>query len=66
MFLSMLFKKIGRLIVDEKGQDMVEYSLFLAFFFGVAYFFYATGVFAYMRLFLLQVFYGTIHVLERI
>lgn len=54
------------MISNEKGQDVVEYSLLLAFFFGVAYFFYATGVFAYMRMFLLQAFYGAIHALEHI
>lgn len=53
MFQSRIFKKVKRVISNEKGQDVVEYSLLLALFFGVAYFFYATGVFAYMRMFLL-------------
>ena len=66
MFQSILFRKAKQTISSEKGQDVVEYSLLLAFFFGVAYFFYATGVFAYMRMFLLQAFYGVIHALEHI
>lgn len=66
MFQSILFRKAKQMISNEKGQDVVEYSLLLAFFFGVAYFFYATGVFAYMRMFLLQAFYGAIHALEHI
>lgn len=66
MCQSRIFKKVKRVISNEKGQDVVEYSLLLALFFGVAYFFYATGVFAYMRMFLLQAFYGAIHALEHI
>lgn len=66
MFQPMRFKKTKQVISNEKGQDVVEYSLLLAFFFGVAYFFYATGVFAYMRMFLLQAFYGAIHAMEHI
>lgn len=66
MIRSMLSKRFRPIVSNEKGQDIVEYSILLALFAGVAYFFYATGVFAYMRMFLLQVFYGTIHVLERI
>lgn len=66
MLYSMLFRKMRNLISNEKGQDIVEYSILLALLFGVMYFIYSTGIFAYMRMSLLQIFYGTIHLLERI
>lgn len=38
MFQSRIFKKVKRVISNEKGQDVVEYSLLLALFFWCSVF----------------------------
>lgn len=47
MFYLMLFSKNRQLLSNENGQSSVEYSILIAFFFGGAYFFYATDVLVY-------------------
>lgn len=56
----MRFSSRIRSVFTEKGQGIVEYSMLLALFAVVGYLMYASGMFAYTRMYMLNAFYGII------
>ncbi len=59
MYVIHLIRDVRKLFT-EKGQGIVEYSMLLALFAVVGYFMYASGMFAYTRMYMLNAFYGII------
>lgn len=65
--LSFKFLKKIRLYTSNKaGQGMIEYTLLLALFVVVGYTFFASGLYAYTRMQLLQVINNIIKVFSNI
>lgn len=61
-----LLKKIRLYTSNKAGQGMIEYTLLLALFVVVGYTFFASGFYAYTRMYLLQVINNIIKVFSSI
>lgn len=66
MFSFNLFKKVRLYTADKTGQGMIEYAILLALFVVVGYTFFASGFYAYTRMYLLQVINNIIKVFSAI